>query len=537
MRKSIFIVAMALLFLFFPQLADGMGNPFFDPSAQPGLPSQLPPLIPLTPPPQPPPEDTTQPVIVNYDLPAGWSVISFPLAHLDSASGFTHMLLYYAAGNYYPLDPVHSPTSINPRLAYLAYSKTPVKAQVSGLPNVREVRSIALASGWNLIGCPFPQKLYWHRITFSCEQATRVLETAAGPSLGPSGKYWISSSAFDVDGGSSSRNLLAPAASLDPLRGLWVFVWHPLLLNLNLLVPPSPPQISTLKPRSVCAGDTIEINGSGFSSFQGWIALGGIPIPRDNILSWSDRRIQVRIPPTAQPGDIIVLVESFPSNPVPLAVTPAVHPSIGGTLIGKVQNYSGDPLKGAQVLLDSGQSAISLNDGTYVLTGISPGPHLLSTTLLGYREATGQVVLEPSSSKSVLISLSPLFTAAGPVANMPPPGGIKNVPSPTKPPEEAKTERGTLNIVADSYNDGYHRWWVKRIEVHALGDYSLRWEKSWDSDLGDTWYELDCDDAAVGMTYRIKIDWKRDGTGSPLTNTWDRTMRSADQTETFDSPY
>jgi len=537
MRKSIFIVAMALLFLFFPELAAGSANPFFDPSAPPGLPSQLPPPIPLPPPAQPPPDDGTQSVSINYDLPAGWSVISFPLAHLDSASGFTHMLLYYAAGNYYPVDPVHSPATLNPRLAYLAYSKTPVKAQVSGLPNVREVRSIPLSPGWNLIGCPFPQKLYWHRITFSCEQSTRVLETAAGLSPSPSGKYWLSSSAFDGDGKISIRNLMAPSASLDPLRGLWVFAWNPLLINLNLLVPPNPPQISTLKPKSVSAGDAIEINGSGFSSFQGWIALGGIPIPRDNVLSWSDRRIQVRIPSTAQPGDIIVLVESFPSNPVPLAVTTASHSYASGTLIGKVQNNSGDPLKGAQVLLDSGQSVISLNDGTYVITGISPGPHLLSTTLLGYREATGQVVIEPSSSKSILISLSPLFAAAGPVANMPSPGGTKSVSSSTKSPEEARPETGSLHIIGDSYDDGYHRWWVKRIEVFALGDYGLRWEKSWDSDLGDTWYELLCDGAVVGKTYRIKIEWKRDGTGSPLVNTWDRTMRHGDQTETFDSPF
>ena len=462
MKKLTFIVVLALLF--FPQLAAGMENPFFDPSAPPGLPSQLPPLIPLTPPPPLSPQGETQSVFVNYDIPAGWSVISFPLAHIASASGFTRMLLYYAAGNYYPVDPVHSPSSLNPRLAYLAYSEKPATVKVSGLPNVREVRSIALSPGWNLIGCPFPQKLYWHRITFSCEQATRVLETAAGSSLSPSGNYWISSFAFDFDGRISGRNLLVPDASLAPRHGLWVFAWNPLLLNLNLLVAPNPP---------------------------------------DDL--------------------------------APLAVTPAVQPLAGGTLIGKVQNYSGDPMKGAQLLLDSGQSTLSLKDGTYILTGISPGPHRLSTTLPGYREATGQVNVEPGKSKSVLISLSPLFATA--VANPQAPGGTSSVPVSRKSRDAAQPRKGTLLLVAHPYYESSHRLWVKRISAYALGNSDLHWTNSWDSDLGDAYSQLNCTGAVIGKTYRIRIEWKRGGRGSTLTNTWERTMRHGDQTETFDSPY
>jgi hypothetical protein len=472
-------------------------------------------------------------VTVNYDLRAGWNAISFPLVHLSSASGFKYMLLYYSAGNYYPVDPVHEPGSINTRLAYLAYSEKPSRAVVLGHPNTREIRSIALSPGWNFIGCPYPQKLYFNRMTFSCEQATRILTTAAGYTTSPSGSFWLSSSAFAIGQNVTRLNLLSPEASLEPLQGVCLFAWHPILVNLNLLTPPSPPVITSLAPHSVRAGDTISINGNGFTSYRGWIALNGEPVPLENILSWSDRLIKLRVPSSGRSGDLIVLVESFPSNPVPLIVTQDPVSSGGGTLTGQVQDSSGNPLQGAQILLDNGQSAISLSDGSYAISGIAPGPHLLSTTLLGYREATGQVTVAPGASKSVLISLSPFYAAAG----SPAPGGSKSIPPPSRSSGEARPERGTMHVIGDSYNDGYHRWWVRRIEVFALGDYGLRWEKSWDQDLGDTWYELLCPDAVLNKIYRIKIEWRRDGTNSPLVNTWDRTLRRDGQTETFDSPF
>ncbi|MFH0800832.1 MAG: carboxypeptidase-like regulatory domain-containing protein [bacterium] len=458
MKKLTVVAVMVLLFLLFPRQAAGMENPLFDPSAPPGLPSQLSPLIPLTPPPAP--RSETHSVQVNYDLPAGWSVISFPLARIDFSSGFTRMLLYYDAGNYYPVDPVHSPSSLNPRLAYLSYSEKPVKVKVSGIANEREVSSISLAPGWNLIGCPFSQKLYWHRMTFSREQATRALETAAGSSHSSSGNNWISSFAFDFDGRISGRNLLNPDASLDPMHGLWVFAWHPLLLNLNLMVASSPP-----------------------------------------------------------------------GNLAPVSVTPATQPSAGGTLSGKVENNSGNPLKGARLSLDSGQSTISLNDGSYILTGISPGPHRLSTTLMGYREATGQVSVEPGKSKSVLVSLSPLFAASG--ANPQAPGRTSGSYSSEKSREPQK---GTLHLIAHPYYESSRRCWVSRISAYALGDSGLSWTKSWDSDLGDASSQLNCTGAVVGKTYHIRVEWKRGRRASTLTNTWDRTMRRGGQTETFDSP-
>jgi len=458
MKKTTFVVVLALLFFFLPKPALGRDNPYSDPSAPPGLPSQLPPLIPPTPPPAP--RSETHSVQVNYELPAGWCVISFPLARIDSASGFTRMLLYYNAGNYYPVDPVHYPSRLNPRLAYLSYCEKPVKAKVSGFANEREVSSVPLAPGWNLIGCPFSRKLYWHRMTFSCEQATRALETAAGTSPGPSGDNWISSFAFEVDGRISSRNLLNPDASLDPMHGLWVFAWHPLLLNLNLLV-----------------------------------------------------------------------ASNHPGNLASVSVTPAIQQTSGGTLTGKVESSSGEPLKGARLFLDSGQSTLSLNDGSYVLSGISPGPHRLSTNLQGYREAAGQVSVEPGKSKSVLISLSSLFGAAG--VNTQATGRTSGYPSSEKPREPQK---GTLHLVAHPYYESSRRCWVSRIYAYAPGDTDLHWSKTWDSDLGDSSSELDCTGAVIGKTYRIRVEWKRGRRGSTLTNLWDRTMRRGGQTETFDSP-
>ncbi|MFH0800880.1 MAG: carboxypeptidase regulatory-like domain-containing protein [bacterium] len=545
--KSNFILQpfclLILLFLVSAFPARGEVQPGFDPSVPPGLPSQIPPPIQGISRPSPvhgsaPVPAGTQKIEVSYTLPPGWSVISFPLARLDSASGFTRLLYRYSNGMYYPVDPVNAPESIDPRLGYLVFSDKEAAVKVTGIRNTYLVRYITLNPGWNLIGCPALKKLSWSNAVASRAGVTRVISDAVGITLEGQTGSWLSAFAYAFDGNAYVQNILDPGASLEPQRGLWVFAFQPLILSGNNVAPENRPQITSVVPPSVFAGQVFAIVGSGFGKYKGQVNLEGIPIQEEDIASWGDKCIQVRLPPYVKSGDLIVMAGNFPSNSVKMSVTTDVTRSSVGTVLGKVVSSSKSPLAGAQVFVDSGQSSISAADGSYTITNIPPGSHTVYVSLPGYNEAQGQVLLEPGGSKSVLISLSSLSAIDGTsFEGFPPPGIGRPAAESAKPPKADKPRTGILHVVAHPYDDEYHRWWINHIEVFEIGNYDRRWENSWDKDLNDAWYELDCDGAEVGKTYRIKIRWKMDKTGESKDTTWDRRMESTHQTVTFDSPF
>lgn len=102
---------------------------------------------------------------------------------------------------------------------------------------------------------------------------------------------------------------------------------------------------------------------------------------------------------------------------------------------------------------------------------------------------------------------------------------------------QALVQKGTLHVVVDAYDDGYHRWWPRRVEVTEWGNSSIHWSKNWERDLGDAYYELYCEGARIGKTYTIKVEWRSRNEGKPQNNSWDRKFYSWFQTVTIDSLY
>jgi hypothetical protein len=502
-----------------------------DPSSPPSLPERLPPLC-GTLPSAAPPEDpgafqpSAEQVTLTYNLPAGWSIISFPLARLQAVSGLSRVLLHYAGGAYFPVDPQQSPTHVSTRWAYLAYADKPETVMVTGLKNAQHLRSFPLSGGWNLIGCPSRTPVLIAGMTASMGATTRTIKdvTAAENAQGS----WLSSKGFALDGSLSARDLTSPEAALVPERGLWIFAWHPFKLVFMGRKPEREgPTVTKVTPSSVITGDVVVIEGRGFGASNGLVTIGGAPVEDQYVLSWGESRIQLRVPSYVMSGDLTVFADRKPSNSVLLTISDSPDLTKLSTLTGKIQSSGGEAVTGALVTLDNGLWGQSAGDGSFSIARVPPGTHSLKVSRLGYGEASGEVHLKPGRADAVLITISS-SPGAGPAEDSATPG-------PKKPAAEAP-KKGTLHVVADAYDDGYHRWWVCKIDVAEWGNSNYHWYNDWYSDLGDAWYELNCSGARVGKTYVINVYWASKDGGTRLHNSWYRTVYSTYQTETIDSP-
>lgn len=103
------------------------------------------------------------------------------------------------------------------------------------------------------------------------------------------------------------------------------------------------PEIVQLLPSSGRPGDTIAVQGKGFGSAQGSSKLLFGSSDSGTAVSWSDERIQARVPSNAQTGAVAVQVGSRKSNglqfvvlPASGSIQPASGPTNGGTLVSIV---------------------------------------------------------------------------------------------------------------------------------------------------------------------------------------------------------
>jgi len=536
-RQSLISLTALILFILAMAAASWAGGDPFSADSPPELPDAPPPVIPAK---TGKSADVSECTVLTIGLPGGWSVMSFPLAHVKRVKGLSRMLFHYIEGSYYPIDPVNDPEQVNTRWGYLAYCDEPSTIEVTGVPNRNEIRSVVLAGGWNLLGCPSEKAIPWQNLSVSYRQVTAKLSDVASPSNREGSRNLLLSRGYTFDGKFSRHELLEEGAVLQPMSGEWVFAWHPLtLVMMGRKNTAGSPWIEALTPSSVPAGSGLVIEGSAFGAQPGMVTIAGVPVKDEYLLSWSDTRIEARVPSYCMSGDVIVFSGRNSSNSKPLKIeAPLSDTPPLSTLMGKVQAPDGTPLSQALVILDNGLATSSGEDGSFVISRVISGEHAIHCSLVGYREAQGKVHLPPGGTDAVNITLSPVNGA--PDAPAPgtssPSGGGASAGAPPPQKSSAEPKKGILHVVADAYDDGYHRWWVRKIEVTEWGNSNYYWYNDWYSDLGDAWYALDCPGVRVGKTYIIKVCWlSRDG-GESLYNSWYRTVYSTHQTETIDSP-
>ena len=490
-------------------LPDGGGGVIdpLSPAVAPGPPAAPPPMTRQT------REASPEEVLgrqVNYNLPAGWSLISFPLESVTSAFGFTYQLCTYEGTGYVYVDPVNNPGFLDTTRAYWAYADQPIAVSVQGPDNTGSVTTAHLQAGWNLLGCPSVNNLATRSMTVTRQAgSTRVLEEAATDDL-TAGAAWIYRYLYFRQGDNYAlQDLMGPAVVLQPQVGCWIFAWTEAELNMNV-VPPNPlPNITSLSTTVLTAGNAIEVVGTGLGdAATGVVSVRGVAIPNDNILSWAPNRIRFTVPAGLSAGNLVVMVNRYPSNRMPVTVGNAGYGSTG-SLTGLVRNTSGVPLSGAQVMIDSGHNAVSDANGEFRIDGIPAGDHLVYVTLIGHQTAVGQVTIMAGTTRSVLVELAP--SAGG--------GG------------DGGEATGKLIVRGYPYY-GDTRYWVSRIEIFEQGNYSERWSNSWYSDTGNAYNQLTAGGAILGRTYNIKVTWRNEA-GQEHSNTWSRKRERDGQTESF----
>ena len=81
--------------------------------------------------------------------------------------------------------------------------------------------------------------------------------------------------------------------------------------------PPACPEIRSLDPQEAKAGETVTILGTGFKGIKGLslVAFGGVAAREDDILSWSETKIDVKVSPFAKSGVVRVIVGNVSSGP------------------------------------------------------------------------------------------------------------------------------------------------------------------------------------------------------------------------------
>ena len=451
---------------------------------------------------------------VSYSLPAGWSLISFPLEWVASTTGFTYQLYSYQGTGYVSVDPAANPGALDTSKAYWAYFDAPATVTVTGPDNLGAVTTAHLQAGWNLVGCPSTTALATQSMTVTRQAgATKVIEEAATEDL-TAGMAWIFRYMFLYQAGQFDvQDLTVAGATLQPQAGHWVFAWTEGDLNLNV-VPPSPlPSITALSTSALTAGGTVDITGTGLGTqATGVVVINGVPVPNENIVSWTSTLVRFTVPTGVSSGNLVVLVNRYPSNRKACTMSGGGGGGSTASLTGEVQSTAGVALSGAQIMVDTGQMAVSDASGSFRIDGIPAGAHLVYAMHIGYTTAVGQIDFTAGATKTVLVQLSPASGGGG--------GG------------GGGETMGNLDVKAYPYDSGGTRYWAYRIEIFEQGNYANRWSNTWYVDNGNTYNTWRADGAYVGRTYTIKITW-RNANGDEHYNTWYRTLDSSSQTETF----
>ena len=211
-------------------------------------------------------------------------------------------------------------------------------------------------------------------------------------------------------------------------------------------------------------------------------------------LCLADSYAQCPVPPPWYPPEPPQMKDKEPLPPPPeydSVDLPAFHGS--GEITGKVvpRDSSGNAdesrgIAGAVIKVYDGSSfktCISGANGQFSIRGISPGEKLISISVPGYRDTTGQVQVVENASRNVLISLSPLWYMK-------------------------KKECGYINVYAYGKEDYNGKWiGVESIRVREIGNYSNRWYNCWNGSYSSSYQSLYCSQAPMDRYYHIEVVW------------------------------
>ncbi|NDD29343.1 MAG: carboxypeptidase regulatory-like domain-containing protein [Proteobacteria bacterium] len=185
----------------------------------------------------------------TLDLPAGWSLVSFPFSRIEAISGLTHQLYTWRDGAWAALDAAAEPSAVDGRLGYLVYLEAPGRVTVYGERQTADEVAVPLQQGWNLVGNPFDLAISWSWATVSEGDASRAVEAAADGA-----DPLLRASAFGLDKGAPFVETLK-TARVAANGARWVFAVQ--ACDLNLVATAA----SASRKRTAAAGPTGTVVG------------------------------------------------------------------------------------------------------------------------------------------------------------------------------------------------------------------------------------------------------------------------------------
>lgn len=509
-----------------PAFGQTPGRPWLDPLHAPPLPDQAPPAIAVT---------SQTPTISNFGGPyqslfcgKGWQILSFPVGRLDAIQGLPRQLIAKGPNGVRYIDPVNHPEAVEPGSAYITYFDEPTTITYTGPTNNGYYRNTRLYAGWNLVGCPSDKPIPLANVTLTRPGGTTARPNEVMDSSTTPGSAWLFSTAYAFNQGKWHKGTIGQAAlsSFNPGQVLVVFCWSEISINWNI-VPPSSgvPVLGSVSPAKVAPGQAVVLKGRYFGEpGHGVVSITGLPIQPEYITFWEPGTVKFRMPPGCKSGKVHIMVDRFPSNPMPIQILPSTSQVNGasddlrtGALVGEVVDNNGYPLANAQIALDDGQQTVSNIKGMFSVPELPPHTSQVYITLPGYKSAKGTVHIKPGEVRTLKVSLSP--TKSEDV-------GARS--------QEAS---GTFSVVAEAFSVGTHdkRFWVYKLEVWEYGNYAKRWSKTWWDDLGDSRYELSCPEASVGRSYCVVVTW-RNADGNERSRRWTPEFQNDGQTFHYYNP-
>ena len=189
----------------------------------------------------------------------------------------------------------------------------------------------------------------------------------------------------------------------------------------NVVIPaPAPrPTISTLSPSSGPVDTPVVVNGSNFGATQGasFITFNGVMATPT---TWSNTRIDARVPPGATSGPVIVTLKVASGYQVKSVVGNSVNYSVtAGTILGNITAVtSGAGIPAALVeALESGvfiAGARTNSSGAYSFSGLKAGTYDVRVSADSYKtETTSGVVVSVGADTTFNASLYKPGTISG----------------------------------------------------------------------------------------------------------------------------
>ncbi|MBQ7530008.1 carboxypeptidase regulatory-like domain-containing protein [bacterium] len=245
---------------------------------------------------------------------AGWQIVTFSVEQIESVWDLDRMLYRLEGDKYVLVDPVKSPQSLEPGVAYITYFDKPgtVYYRPKSLPY--HFLKTTLKDGWNLISYPGSGSTQ-NIATLTNERGQSIASADLKNIFARQQNSWIDKNTYVFQNGIWKKASLIPGESLSPGEIMTVFANEKITINWNLESSEADPHIFSAQLSK--NREFVTVNGENLGSlYNGSLSVAGLPINSVNVIDWQPNSITFNWPGGYQDGALRVCVDGRASNAV-----------------------------------------------------------------------------------------------------------------------------------------------------------------------------------------------------------------------------